>query len=306
MNLYVAPLEGITTYTYRNTHHELFGGADAYFAPFINPSDQEKVSKKGVRDILPEKNGETPLKIQVLTNSAESFLKFEKKVQAIGYKEINLNVGCPAQTVVKKGRGAGFLQDPDGMDRFFDEVFSKTEAEITVKTRIGYESADEMESLLQIYNRYPIKTLIVHPRTRQDFYGGVPDMEMFRMVYKESKHPIVYNGDVYTKEDFEKIKAEFPRLDGVMMGRGILKNLALLREIQGGAPLKDDELLAFSEELSKRYMEVLRSETFTLYKLKEIWVYILQNYPEEKKIAKTIKKAKTIEEFMTATKMLFQ
>ena len=305
MNLYVAPLEGITTYTYRNAHHEFFGGAEAYFAPFINPSDQEKVSKKGVRDILPEKNGETPLKIQVLTNSAESFLKFEKKVQAIGYKEINLNLGCPAQTVVKKGRGAGFLQDPDGIDRFFEEVFSKTEAEVTVKTRIGYESEKEMENLLKIYNRYPIKTLIVHPRTRQTFYNGVPDMETFRMVYENAKHPLVYNGDIYKKEDFEKIASEFPRLDGVMMGRGILKNPALMREIRGGETLEDRELIAFFEELSMRYMQVLRSETFTLYKLKEIWVYILQNYPEEKKIAKTIKKAKTIEEFMIAAKNLF-
>lgn len=305
MNLYVAPLEGITSYTYRNTHHEFFGGADFYFAPFINPSEQEKVSKKGVRDILPEKNGETPLKIQVLTNSAESFLKFEKKVQAIGYKEINLNLGCPAQTVVKKGRGAGFLQDPDGIDRFFEEVFSKTEAEVTVKTRIGYESEKEMENLLKIYNRYPIKTLIVHPRTRQTFYNGVPDMETFRMVYENAKHPLVYNGDIYKKEDFEKIASEFPRLDGVMMGRGILKNPALMREIRGGKALSHNELIAFFEELSVRYMGVLRSETFTLYKLKEIWVYILQNYPEEKKIAKTIKKAKTIEEFMIAAKNLF-
>lgn len=300
MNLYFAPLEGITTYTYRNTHAELFGGCDAYFAPFINPSDQEKISKKGMRDILPEKNKTVNLKVQVLTNNAESFLRFADKVKSLGYNEINVNLGCPAATVVKKGRGAGFLCSPEALDQFFDEIFSKSDINISVKTRIGYASENEMQRLMQIYNRYPLSLLIIHPRTREDFYNGVPNHEVFFRAYHESKNKVCYNGDVSYGADYQNITTRYPDLESVMLGRGAVKNPALFREIRGGNPLTTAELVAFSERLMHNYYEVLQSETFTLYKLKEIWVYMMQNYPEEKKIAKAMKKARTFSDFTAA------
>ena len=220
MDYYFAPREGITSYTYRNTHAELFGGADSYFAPFINPSDQEKVSKKGMRDVLPERNSEIDLKVQVLTNCALSFTKFAKKIQAAGYNSLNINIGCPAARVVQKGRGAGFLRDTEGLERFFEELFAKNDIAVSVKTRIGFASSDELVRLMEIYNRYPISLLIVHPRTREDFYNGVPNMEAFSYAYETSVHPICYNGDINSKEDYIKITERFPNLHSVMLGRG--------------------------------------------------------------------------------------
>ena len=135
MKLYFAPLEGITTYTYRNTHREMFGGCDQYFAPFITPSDNEKLSIKCLRDIVPEKNSSVKPIVQVLTNKAESFLKFEEKIKALGYSEVNINLGCPSGTVVKKNRGSGFLREPEALERFLEEVFSASELKIAIKTR---------------------------------------------------------------------------------------------------------------------------------------------------------------------------
>lgn len=303
MELYFAPLEGITTATYRNTHYEMFPGCDAYYSPFINPSDQEKVSKKGMRDILPEINKATNLKIQVLTNCADSFLKFADKVKPLGYDEININIGCPASTVVKKGRGSGFLLNPDGIDSFLYEIFEKCDLKISVKTRIGYYSADEFEEILTIYNKYPLSKLIVHPRTREQYYGGFADINAFSYAYNNTEMPLCYNGDIFKVSDFNKISEKFPKSD-IMIGRGAIRNPAIFREIKGGKAITTDELLLFTEKLIQNYSKVLLSETFTLHKIKEIWMYIIQNYPDEKKILKNIKKSTKLSQFISALEAL--
>jgi len=304
MKLFFAPLEGITTYTYRNTHFEMFGGVDSYFAPFINPSDNEKVSKKGFRDIIPENNGETPVTVQVLTSNAESFLKFSEKVKPLGYDEINVNVGCPASTVVRKGRGSGFLRSPDDMDAFFSDIFEKADVKVSVKTRIGYSSPDEFSRLLGIYGKYPLERLIIHPRTREQAYGGECDMTAFSLAYNEAESSVCYNGDIKTVGDFLRVTEAFPKLESVMLGRGAVANPAIFRELRGGEKLLTEELVAFSRKLSERYKKVLGSEVFTLHKLKEVWVYAMRNFPEETKLAKAVKKAGDLSEFMAAISRL--
>ncbi len=304
MNLYFAPLEGITGCTYRNTHAEMFGECSAYFAPFINPSDQEKVSKKGIKDILPENNNGISLKAQVLTNSSVSFLKFVEKIKAFGFDEININLGCPSATVVRKGRGSGFLKDTDALDNFLYEIFDKSDIKISIKTRTGYFSGDEMEELIEIYNKYPLTQLIIHPRAREDFYNGMPDNDVFEKAYKMSKNKLCYNGNIFTVDDYKNIITRFPDIDGVMFGRGAIKNPALFREINGGEKITTAELIEFSKKLSENYNKVLQSEVFTLHKLKEIWVYILWNYPEEKKTAKAIKKSRTLSDFISSLSLL--
>ena len=304
MKLFFAPLEGITTYTFRNTHFEMFGGADSYFAPFINPSDNEKVSKKGFRDIIPERNGDTPVTIQVLTSNAESFLKFSEKVAPLGYDEINLNVGCPAATVVRKGRGSGFLKTPDALDSFFSVIFEGTDMKVSVKTRIGYSSPDEFPRLMEIYNKYPIECLTIHPRTREMLYNGECDMGAFKMAYNTTKNAICYNGDIRTAEDYRAISERFPNISAVMLGRGAVANPALFREIRGGEKLSTEELVAFSRKLAERYQALFGSEVFTLHKMKEVWVYAIRNFPEETKIAKTLRKAGDLPEFFSALSRL--
>ncbi len=300
MKLYYAPLEGITTYIYRNTHAQVFGGVDAYFAPFITPSDNEKISIKNMRDVLPERNSSINLKVQALTNRADSFFKFEDMITDLGYNEANINIGCPSGTVVKKGRGAGFLRDPDGIDRFLCEVFEKTKITVSVKTRIGYTSGNEMENLMKIYNKYPIDVLIIHPRVRDSFYKGIPDMEVFKASYNVSANKVCYNGDIKSAADFNRITSEYPGLDSIMIGRGAVGNPAVFREIKGGEKLKTAELVEFTELLITNYNEVLKSDTFTLHKLKEIWMYVIDNFPQEKKLIKAVKKSNNLADFMRA------
>ncbi len=294
MNLYFAPLEGITTYTYRNTHAELFGSCDLYFSPFITPTTSEKVGTRSFRDILPQNNKGTSICPQLLSNDADAFLGFCEKIGALGYTEVNLNLGCPSSTVVKKDRGAGFLRDAAALDRFLEKVFAKSALEISIKTRIGFSSADEFDKLLEVFAKYPIRHLTVHPRTREDYYNGTGDLCAFEKAYNTKKFNLNFNGNVFSAQDFEKISAKFPQLDGVMLGRGAIKNPAIFREIRGGSPLKTAELLNFSAVLAERYLEVLGSEVYTLHKLKEIWMYIMWNFEGEKKILKAIKKSNSL------------
>ncbi|MBR2452694.1 MAG: tRNA-dihydrouridine synthase family protein [Clostridia bacterium] len=290
MKLYFAPLEGITTYTYRNAHSEMFGECDKYFSPFITPTANEKISLKSLRDILPEKN-KTNLVVQALCNDTEAFWGFSEKVKDLGYNEINLNFGCPSGTVVKKMRGAGALRDIDSLDRFLDGIFLKTDMTISVKTRTGFYSHDEFDEILSIYNKYPISELIVHPRTREEYYNNLPNEESFGKAYSGAKTKLSFNGNVYSAKDYERIIQKYDRLDSVMIGRGAIKNPAIFREIRGGKPLATKELVDFSNLLEERYLKVLGSEIYTLHKLKEIWMYMVQNFPEEKKILKAVKKA---------------
>ncbi len=298
MKLLFAPLEGITNYVYRNTHKEMFSDCDEYYAPFITPSEDDKVNKKGLRDIIEENNPDIVIKPQVLTNSAEAFLKFTEKIKLAGYDEVNLNFGCPSQTVVKKRKGAGILKEPDMADEFLEDVFKNAPMKISVKTRSGFFDGGEMDNLMRIYNKYPLEMLIIHPRTRSDFYNGVPDIEVFKKAFYSSVNPVCYNGNVNSVEDFERTYEMFPTLEYVMIGRGAVTNPALFREIRGGKRITTEEIVAFTKKLGENYQRELRSETFTLNKLKEVWMYIIQNFPEEKKIFKELRKTNSLSHFL--------
>lgn len=299
MNLYFAPMEGITTYTYRNTHAEVFGMCDEYFAPFIVPTDNERISRKTMRDILKENNIANIIP-QVLCSSETAFSEFTKKLSDLGFEEVNLNLGCPSGTVVKKSRGAGALKDPEALDRFLESIFSNTDIKISVKTRAGFYAHDEFDKLLKIYDQYPITELIIHPRVRMEYYNGVPNMQTFEKAYYGSELKLCYNGNIYTIGDYERITAAYPKLNSIMVGRGAIKNPAIFREIKGGAPLKTRELVLFSKLLEERYLKLLGSEVYTLHRLKEIWLYAMLNFPEEKKILKAVKKSNRLLELNSA------
>lgn len=307
MKLYFAPLEGITTYTYRNVHKKLFGGCDAYYAPFITPSENERLTNKSLRDILPSNNGDNVIVPQIVANNAEVFLGFIRKLKNIGYNNININCGCPSGTVVKKNRGAGILRDTKMLDNFFSGIFEPCEScgiKISVKTRIGFSSPEEMKELMRIYNKYPVSQLTVHPRTRADFYHGSPNMAAFADAYNSSLMEVCYNGNVFSCADFKKIYDSFPKLEGVMIGRGAVANPAIFREIKGGDALKTEELTEFTERLIEGYQALFGSEVYTLNKLKEIWLYIMMNFPNEKKALKTVRKTNSLSELMQTIKGL--
>lgn len=308
MKFYVAPLEGITGYVYRNVHHKYYPGADKYYIPFIEPKPKSKKIFTGreLKDILPEHNQGLNAVPQILTNKWEDFVWTARHLQDYGYGEVNLNLGCPSRTVVSKGRGAGFLAYPEKMDEFLYHIFEELDMKISVKTRLGKIDAGEFHYLLEIYNQYPLEELIIHPRTQKDFYKGTPDYEAFAEALSGTELPLCYNGDITDIEGFEKLVRRFPKVHCFMMGRGVLRNPALISELKGQDGTDIKTLRAFHDELLENYKLEISGEIHVLYKMKELWCFMGESFAGCEKEKRKLMKAKRLEEYEAAAGSIFE
>ena len=302
---YFAPLEGISWYVYRNMQAKHFKAADYYVTPFIAPNQKREIRNKDKQDVLPENNKGLRIIPQIIGNRADEFIETAKQLLDMGYGEVNLNLGCPSNTVAAKGKGAGFLSKPVELARFLDEIFSGLPMDISVKTRLGRYDAEEFYDLLCLFNRFPIKRLMIHPRIQKEFYGGKPHMEQFAYAYQNSKNPLCYNGDIFTADDYKKISEAFPKLGAVMLGRGMLANPALLEEISGEGKADKRRIKAFHDELLAAYEEILFGDVTVLHKMKELWHYMICMFDRGEKYGKRIRKAKTLGEYQGIIKGLF-
>lgn len=308
MQFYLAPMEEVTGYVYRNVYRSMFDDVDKYFTPFIAPTKKKILKTRERKEVAPENNWGMYVIPQILTNDAEQFIDTCKMLMALGYKEVNFNLGCPAATVVSKARGSGFLDDLKKLNRFFDAVFSTLENEkihISVKTRLGLEYPEEFEDILKVYNRYPFHEIIVHPRLQKDFYNGKPNLEIYAEALAQSVHPICYNGDIFTKQDYEEFMKRFPNTKRIMIGRGIVANPGLVREITTGEKITDKELREYHDRLYRGYREALGSEKDALFKMKEVWAYLGGQFQDEERYLKRIRKAKNGEEYSSYVELLF-
>lgn len=304
MNIYLAPLEGITNNVFRTNQNKYFGGIDKYFTPFITPSEKGALGTKIKRDILPENNKNQILIPQILTNSSQGFITMCKRLEQYGYTEFNLNLGCPSGTVTSKGRGSGFLAYPDMLNYFLEEIF-KSNYKISIKTRIGIENPEEFYELLKIYNCYPLTELIIHPRTKKDMYKNTPNWEIYKYATENTCHKLCYNGDIFTKEDYDKFIKAFPDTENIMLGRGVIKNPALPLIINGAKDLDISLLRDFYYNIYEDYKKILSGDTPVMYKMKEILFYMAELFQDNQKIIKKIKKAKTTVELNNAVDELF-
>lgn len=310
MFLYQAPLEGITTYIYRNSLAETFGYVDKYFAPFISPYEKRVITEKETNQLMPSHNKGIRLVPQILTNDAAGFRKLTDWLyNQYGYDEFNLNFGCPSGTVVSKGRGSGVLKDLNSLRDFLDKITDNFPYRLSIKTRIGVYDTDEFEDILNLYNQYELSELIIHPRVRSEFYNGLPHMDIYKWAVEHSKNPVVYNGNIFTPADLEKV----PLLNSskaVMLGRPMIANPGLFREIQGGSPATASELTVFLTNICGRYEQIFNNDTNVLHKLKEIWVYmgpyIIERTDGDEKVLKNLMKSKRLSEYKIYMKELLR
>ena len=273
-----------------------FDGMDKYFTPFVSPTSNHDFKSRAKKDVIPEHNQGIPVVPQILSNRSDEFVYTAGRLIEYGYDEINLNLGCPSGTVVSKGRGSGFLAKPEELDRFLDDIFSQCEVPISVKTRLGRYSPDEFPELLEIYNRYPIEELTIHPRIRDDYYKNTPNLDMFEYAVEHSKNPLCYNGDITTVEEYERFCERFPTIEAIMIGRGLIANPGLVREIQTGEKMQKDELHVFLRELKADYQACM-PDLPVLFKMKEIWSYLVNWYPNGKKVWKKVRKTNRLIEY---------
>lgn len=306
MEYYFAPMEGVTGAIYRTVHHRLFPQVDRYYMPFLSPTQDHVFTPRELRNILPEHNLGFQAVPQLLTKNADDFLWAAGELFAMGYEEVNLNLGCPSGTVVAKGKGAGFLAHPQALDAFLSDIFSRTDLAISIKTRIGVEDAAEWPALLAIFRRYPIRELIIHPRLRRDFYRGPVRQGAFQYAVDHCTLPLCYNGNLFTPQACRELAAQFPSVSHWMAGRGLVYNPALGRQLRGGEPLTPEELRAFHDQLVEAYRQVLSGDRPVLGKMKELWFYWSRHFLQPEGPLKRIRKAKTLLEYRDGVNALFR
>ena len=300
MRYYFAPMEGLTDSIYRRLHHKHFGGVDRYYMPFISPTPHRTLTPREARELPPAASEPFTAIPQLLTKSSEDFLWAAGVCRDLGYEEVNLNVGCPSGTVTAKGKGSGMLRDPDSLDRFLDEIYAAAPLPISVKTRLGFADPEEFPRLLEIFNRYPICELTVHPRVRQEFYNGSVKMDAFRYCLENSKVPVCFNGNLCSVSQIEAFHKEFPQVEAVMLGRGLAGDPGML--LPGGTTV--EALEAFMEDLLCTYEQAFGGARNAMFRLKENWHLLLCRFEGAEKLGKQLRKTTDIQEFRAITKQI--
>ena len=292
MNYYFAPMEGLTDSIYRLQHHRFFGGVDRYYMPFFSPTIHRTLTSKETRELPRADSVPFTVVPQVMTKCAEDFLWAAEVVRDLGYNEINLNIGCPSGTVVAKGKGSGMLRDLEELTKFFDSIFAVSSLPVTVKTRIGLESPEEFPAVLELYNRYPIKELTIHPRVRKEFYEGQVHREWFTYAMQHSTIPLCFNGDIRTLSDVSVLQEEYPGLNAVMIGRGLIADPGML---VGGTDI--GTLESFLNALMDDYAVEFASCRNALFRMKENWAYLHDRLTGSDELWKKMRKATDAAEF---------
>ena len=302
MKIYFAPLEGITGYIFRNAYSEIYGHIDKYFAPFISPAEKCPITPRERKDITPENNPGIDLVPQILTCRSDSFIEAAKELRAMGYREVNLNLGCPSGTVCAKGKGAGFLPETLALQRFLDEIYSYAGSDslkISIKTRLGFFHPDEFYDLVDIFNAFPVSELIVHPRIRSDFYKGEPRKEYYAYALEHSECPLVYNGNIFTVKDYGDLSPLFGSSpDTVMLGRGLISDPSLAGKLKGITAETDfARLRRLHDTVYHEYQKVMSPDINVLYKMRELWSYWQILFEGSERDIKRLLKAKKYAEY---------
>ncbi len=302
MRYYFAPMEGITDSIYRRVHHKYFGGLDRYYMPFLSPTIHRQLTHKEDRELPFAATEQFAAVPQILTKVADDFLWAAQVCKERGYEEVNLNVGCPSGTVVSKGKGSGMLRDLNTLDAFLEEVFQKSPLPISVKTRLGLESKEEFSAILEVFNRYPIRELTIHPRVRKQFYSGGVEMDMFRYAAENSTIPLCFNGNLNNLQQIHAFSAEYPQVESVMIGRGLIGDPGMLCP-NGTDP---QVLEAFMSELLETYIEVFGGARNAMFRMKENWGFLRHRFEGSDRLWKDLRKTTDLNEYRRITTQMLR
>ena len=272
--IHFAPLQGYTDDVYRRLHHELIGGIAYYYTPFVR---MEGVRSKDMRDIRPEFNEGVPVVPQIIVKSMKEFDYLVGIVEEKGYTRIDLNMGCPFPLQAKHGRGSGLLAHTDIVSEVSEAIKAHPHIRFSVKMRLGWESSEEWKLVLEILNDTPLTHITLHPRTGIQQYKGEINNEAFEQFYEACQHPIIYNGDLTTIAQLHEMEERYPRLAGLMLGRGLLACPTLAKEYTEGKELTHEErihtLRTLHAKLMEQYAQIVKGDAQLHSKMRPYWEY---------------------------------
>lgn len=290
--IHFAPLQGHTDDVYRRTHHALLGGIERYYTPFVRV-EAGGIRSKDRRDIDPKNNADVPVTPQLIFSSMKELEYLVHEVEALGYRTIDLNMGCPFPLQARHGRGSGLLAHTDIVRQVADFIQAHPQLAFSVKMRLGWESAEEWRPVLDILNDVPLVHITLHPRTGVQQYKGTLDLDAFAQFYDTCRHPIIYNGDLTTPVELREMEERFPRLSALMVGRGLLARPSLAREYAEGTEWSHEQHIAtlrsLHEQLMEQYAHIVKGDAQLHSKMRPFWEYTepLIGHKPYKKIMKS-------------------
>jgi tRNA-dihydrouridine synthase len=305
-----SPLQGFTDFRFRNAVNKYFGGIDTYYAPYIRLNGKLVIKSSYQRDLLPENNTVQEIIPQIITNDADEFLFVSKYVQELGYKELNWNLGCPYPMVTKCGMGSGLISNTQKIEAILHKVQNESDIIVSMKMRLGYDTTEEILDVLPILDKYSVKNVAVHARLGKQLYKGGVHLDAFQTCIDQSKVKLYYNGDITTVTKFKEMQERFPSIDHWMIGRGLIADPFLPRMIKSSSfeyPKNKMELFSdFHDTLYAGYGESLSGATHILLKMHHLWEYFSVIFSNPHKVAKNIKKAKSIRNYEQTVKEIIK
>lgn len=306
---FLAPLQGFTDFVFRNCYHQIFGDLDCYFIPYISIWKAGQIRKSQLRDLRPKNNEGLPVVPQILCASVDEARFLAEQVKAFDYSRVNLNLGCPYPMATNRGRGSALLEKPDEVKRILDTLYNEFDLTVSVKFRAGMTDNKQAFQLIEILRNYPLETITFHPRTADQLYKGEADRELFVAFARELQKPLVYNGDILTSSDLQAIQSQFPDQRDWMIGRGILSNPLLVRELRG-IETDEQEAKRLKREFHDLIFETIQAEYpdkgQQLMKMKGFWSYFAQSFTNPHKAFKAVKKSSSISKFEQTFPLVFQ
>ena len=310
VKLSLGPFQGITDAPFRNVFKKHFGGVDKFYTPFFTGIQKDHAKNMQVEEIDPRFNDVETLTPQILSTDAEEILRFASQCKELGYKEINLNMGCPFPRVANKKRGCGLLPYPEKIDAMLGAVFECIDLKFSVKCRLGYFNPDEIVPVIEVFNRYPLSELIIHPRIGKQLYKGEADVQRFAELMPLIKAPLVYNGDIVSVESFERIREKVQPVNEFMLGRGLLANPFLAEEIKGDSRHCErnevERLHAYVIDLYEDRLRHAGGSPKVLGRMKELWSYLMYSFNEPQDIWRKIKKINALKDYEEAVETVFR
>ena len=305
--IYLAPLQGFTDFVYRGVYDVLFGCVDAYFIPYITTKNKS-IMQKYYKEITPGHNLQGRVVPQILADSEAELLLMANHLNKLGYEEVNLNMGCPYPMVTKRGKGSGLLPFPEKVDRILSKYFASSNVKLSIKLRAGLYAPEELEQIVPVLNKYPLKEVILHPRIAKQLYTGEICSEAYALATEKCRLPLVFNGDIFSVDDLYNRKQQFPLTQKWMLGRGILMDPFLPLAIKGENPSEEErrvKLREFHDQMLERYLGIMDNEGNALNKMHQFWIYFSHNFTNTQKVLKAIKKSKSLMKYKQTVQQVF-
>jgi len=288
-----APMQGVTDNVWRMAHHSVFGGVDAYYAPFMRV-ERGEVRRKDLRDVEPERNAGITLIPQILACQPDHALMMVEALKQMGYSRIDINLGCPFPPIALHRKGSGMLAYPDLVEALFKALATVDDVQYSVKMRLGWDKNNQWRDILPLMDIISPCQIAVHPRTGKQQYKGELDMEQFEALLAASSFPVAYNGNLHTVEDIQDIIARYPTIAAVMVGGGLAANPGML--VEAASP---DDYRRFHDMLVDGYTEQLNGGEAQLVRhLQDIWQNFLPGTSH--KLFKAIRKSRNLEQYESA------